>query len=358
MPDMGLRIGQWATGNVGRAALRGAIGHPHLDPVAVLVSSPSKDGVDAGELAGMGTTTGVRATTDRQALLDAEPDVVCYAAMADDRLGEAVEDLCWLLREGVDVVSACPVFLQFPHGVADELGEQVHRAALEGGASLFVNGIDPGFANDTLPLVLSGICERIDTLRCTEILDYASYRQPKVMREIMGFGQPVDEVPLLLQPGVLTLAWGSVLHQLAAGLGVQLERIIEHHERVAAPHDVATATGTIVQGTAAGLRFELTGLVSGEPRLALEHVTRTHPDLAPHWPQPAGQGCERVEITGSPDCTLDLQLRGADDDPNDAGLTVTAMRLLNAAPHVTAAKPGLLTALDLPLVTGHGLMRG
>jgi hypothetical protein len=47
------------------------------------------------------------------------------------------------------------VFLQYPHGVVpDELVAPIHAAAAEGGASLFVNGIDPGFANDWLPLVL------------------------------------------------------------------------------------------------------------------------------------------------------------------------------------------------------------
>ena len=34
----------------------------------------------------------------------------------------------------------------------------------------------------------------------------------------------------------------------------------------------------------------------------------------------------------------------------------TAMRLVNAVPAVVDAPPGLLTALDLPLITGRGLM--
>jgi len=34
--------------------------------------------------------------------------------------------------------------------------------------------------------------------------------------------------------------------------------------------------------------------------VVLEHVTRLRDDLAPEWPQPAGQGCYRVVITGEP----------------------------------------------------------
>jgi 4-hydroxy-tetrahydrodipicolinate reductase len=53
----------------------------------------------------------------------------------------------------------------------------------------------------------------------------------------------------------------------------------------------------------------------------------------------------------------DLQLRGAGGDHNNGGLVATAMRILNAIPAVCAAKPGLVSALDLPLVTAHGLLR-
>ena len=97
-------------------------------------------------------------------------------------------------------------------------------------------------------------------------------------------------------------------------------------------------------------------MAGGKPVVVLEHVTRLRDDLAPDWPQPAGQGCYRVVISGEPNYTLDLQLLGSDGDHNTAGLKATAMRLVNAVPAVVAAPPGLLTALDLPLVTGRGLV--
>jgi 4-hydroxy-tetrahydrodipicolinate reductase len=62
-------------------------------------------------------------------------------------------------------------------------------------------------------------------------------------------------------------------------------------------------------------------------------------------------------VTGEPNYTLDLTLLGSDGDHNTAGLKATAMRLVNAIPAVVAARPGLLTAFDLPLVTGRGLLR-
>jgi 4-hydroxy-tetrahydrodipicolinate reductase len=351
------RVIAWSTGNVGRHALAGIDARPDLELVGLWVSNPDKVGRDAGDLAGLGRTMGVNATDDVDALLALEPDVVVHTAMADHRLMEALADLERILRSGANVVSSGPVFLQYPYGVVDPpMFEPVCDAAVEGGVSLFVNGVDPGFANDALPLVLSGVSERIDQVRVAEILNYATYNQPMVIFDIMGFGRPIDEVPMILQPGVMTMAWGSVVRQLAAGLDVELDSVEEWYERMPATKTFEVDSGTIEKGTAAALHFELRGIRHGGPVIVLEHVTRLHDDLAPEWPQPAGHGCYRVTITGEPNYTLDLQLLGSDGDHNTAGLKATAMRLVNAIPAVVEAPPGLLTALDLPPVYGRGLV--
>jgi len=351
------RVVQWSTGNVGRHALAGIDARPDLELVGVWVSSDAKVGVDAGELAGLGRSLGVAATNDAAALLALQPDCIVHTAMADDRLTEALDDLSGFLRAGINVVSSGPVFLQYPAGVMpDSLIDPVRAAAAEGGASLWVNGIDPGFANDWLPLTLTSISERIEQVRCMEILNYATYDQGMVLFDIMGFARPMDDVPLLLAPGVLTTAWGSVVHQIAAGLGTSLDAVEEWYERVPAPETFSVAAGVVEKGTVAALRFEVRGMRDGVPIVVLEHVTRLRDDLAPEWPQPTGHGCYRVVITGEPMYTLDLQLLGTDGDHNTAGLKATAMRLVNAVPAVVDARPGLLTALDLPLVTAKGLL--
>lgn len=355
---MTYRVVQWSTGNVGRHAICGIDARPDLELVGVWVSNPEKVGRDAGELAGLDRHLGVAATGDVDEILALRPDCVVHTAMADDRLMEALGDLERLLRAGINVVSSSPVLLLFPGDASlAAIVDPVRRAAEESGVSLWVNGVDPGFANDWLPLVLSGVSERIDEVRCSEILNYATYDQPMVLFDIMGFARPMDQVPMLLQPGVLTMAWGGVVRQLAAGLDVDLDGIEEWYERLPATETFEVDSGTVEQGTVAGLHFELRGMYHGRAAIVLEHVTRLHDDIGPDWPQPAGQGCYRVRISGEPNYTLDLQLLGSDGDHNTAGLKATAMRLVNAVPAVVEAPPGLLTALDLPLVTGRGLVR-
>ncbi len=355
---MTLRVVQWSTGNVGRHAIAGIAARPELELAGVWVSSAAKAGRDAGELAGLGRTLGVAATTDADALMALRPDCIVYTAMADNRLPDAVADLTRFLAAGINVVSSCPVFLQYPDGtVPREVTDPIRAAAEAGGASLFVNGVDPGFANDWLPLVLTSVSERIDEVRCFEVLDYSTYDNATVLFDVMGFGKPLDETPMLLMPGILSLAWGSVVRQLAAGLDVEVDEVRETVVRLPAPETFEIASGTIAEGTQAALRFEVLGMRGGRPVCVLEHVTRLRPDLGPDWPQPAGRGCYRVSVTGEPNYTLDLQLLGSDGDHNTAGLKATAMRLVNAVEAVVAAPPGLVTALELPLITGRGLVR-
>ncbi|WP_375483158.1 diacylglycerol kinase [uncultured Mycobacterium sp.] len=354
---MTIRVVQIGTGNVGAHALKALITNPEFELTGVWVSSDTKAGKDAGELVGLEDSTGVQASTDLDAVLATGPQCAVYTAMADNRLPEALGDYRRILAAGVNVVGSGPVFLQYPWQVIpDELIAPLEEAAREGNSSLFVNGIDPGFANDLLPLALAGTCQSIQQVRCMEIVDYATYDSAVVMFDVMGFGKPLDEVPMLLQPGVLSMAWGSVVRQLAAGLGVSLDDVTERHVREPAPEDFDIASGHIPKGSAAALRFEVLGMVGGQPAVVLEHVTRLREDLRPDWPQPAQPGGSyRVEITGEPSYAVDVCLSSRRGDHNHAGLVATAMRIVNAIPAVVAAPAGIRTTLDLPLVTGRGL---
>jgi 4-hydroxy-tetrahydrodipicolinate reductase len=351
---MPYRVIQWSTGNVGRFALRCIIGHPELELAGVWVSGPNKTGRDAGELCGL-PPVGVRATSDAQALLDLDADCVCYTATADLRPFEAVEDVCRMLAAGKDVVSSSLVPLVHPRSFLPEVRDRLEEACRRGRTSFFTSGIDPGFANDLLPLTLSGLCERWEEIRILEIINYATYDQPQVLFETMGFGRPLDHTPLLLTPGTLAFAWGGTIRLLAEGLEVTLDEIRETHERRPAVRPIRVGARTVEPGTMAALRFEVQGIVGGRPALVVEHVTRLDDDLAPEWPR--GSGSYRVVVTGIPAMRCELEFADEWGDHAVGGVLLTATRLVNAIPAVCQARPGLLSALDLPLVTGRGLYR-
>lgn len=347
----------WGTGNVGRAAIRAVDAHPGLDLAAVVVHDPAKVGRDAGDLGDAGRTLGVTATDDVDAVLAAGPAAVVYAASGDIRPDAALADICRALAAGAVVVSPAIYGLYDPRSAPPELRGPVDAAVAAGGGRLFVSGIDPGWGNDVLPVLVSGLSSTVDSIRCQEIFDYATYDQPDSVRFLVGMGQPMDEVPPMVAPGVPTMVWGGQVRLIARALGVELDDIRETVERRALDATVTTEQmGEFAAGTQGGLRFEVQGIVGGRPAVVVEHVTRIHPSCAPDWPvAPDGiAGAHRVVVDGRP--RIEVTVEATDEGGNRAaGGNATAVgRLVNAIPWLAAQPPGVYDALDVPLSPAVG----
>ena len=257
---MTYRVIQWSTGNVGRAALRCIIKHPELELVGVWVQ--------LGREGGQGRGGVVRVAADRRARHERRR-----------RVARARRRLRVLHRDR----RPPPAGRDHRHGAHRGVGQE-HRVELGGRRGVAAAprprcarrstmrarrracrasrpASIPGWANDILPLLLTGTCENVEQLRVMEIVNYKHYEQPTVLFETMGFGQALDAKPLLLIPGVLSFAWGGVVKVLAAGLGVEIEELREVHERRPAPEKIDLGFGVIEEGTTAALRFEVQGIV-------------------------------------------------------------------------------------------------
>jgi hypothetical protein len=173
----------------------------------------------------------------------------------------------------------------------------------------------------------------------------------------LGFGRPLDYQPWISFPGAIAGEWQGQLRLVAEALGVEIEEVRETFDRRTSDRTFDVAFGRVEAGTCAGLRMQAIGVVDGREAIVIEHVTRLAHDIAPDWPTGVGDLSYRVVVEGEPDidCTLAVSLR----DPARAGISgmaagagamvATAMRVVNAVPHVVDAPPGLLSSLDLPL---------
>jgi hypothetical protein len=246
-----------------------------------------------------------------------------------------------------------------PPSAPAALREQVEAACKEGGSAFFANGIDPGWGNDVFPLLLTGFVSEFSEVRAQEIFDYSSYQAEAAVRELVGFGMPMDYDPPMVMATIPTSVWGGQLRLMARGLGLELEEIVEHVERRPLERTVTTALGEFAAGTQGALRFEVRGMVGGKAVLVLEHVTRIHPDCAPDWPAPpeGAAGAHRVVVTGRP--SIEVTLEASDEGGNRAagGNATAAARLVDAIPFLVSAAPGLYDALQVPLRYGKGRLR-
>ena len=347
-----LRVVQWATGAVGRHALAAVLDHPDLDLAGVLVYDEAKAGRDAGELCGR-PPTGVTATRDRDAIVALPADCVLYMPQGEmDPMG-ALDDICALLAAGRNVVSTAVTALIQPASMGPAVVDRLVAACTAGGTSFHATGIEPGWASEVLPLTMSGLFRRVDTLVVQELLDYSSYASTAMLFDIMGFGRPPDADVLGADPALLGGTFRAPLLLVAEGLGATVDDFVYDRRVAVAERPFTVAAGRVEPGTVAGMRFSATAVVAGRPALTVEHVTRLAPDVAPDWPR--GRGW-RVTVAGRPSMVLEATIAVDGEDENDQGCLATAMHAVHAVAPVCAAEPGIRTFLDLPTIVGRHVL--
>jgi hypothetical protein len=337
---------------MGATAIRSAAAFPGLQLSGVITSSPDKDGRDAATFAPFDSETGVLATTDVDAAL-AGCDAVAYMASGDIRPDDAVTDIERCLRAGKHVVTPSLYSLYDPRSAPPQWVGRLTGAAEEGGATLLVSGVDPGWGNDALAVIAAGLCTRIQSIHCQEIFDYSTYDQPYAVKVSCGFGRPMgreDPVPMMLLPSIPTMVWGGNIRLIGRGLGMEIDEITEEVERLPLTESVDTVMGRFEKGTQGAFWLKVIGKSGGRERIVIDHITRIHASCAPDWPYPdEGVGDHRVIVDGDPQLTIVSRADVPGGTRADGGNTTAANRLLGAIDWLATQKPGIYDGLDVPL---------
>lgn len=190
------RVIQWGVGNVGTIALRHFVHNPAYELVGVLCNRPEKVGKDAGELCGK-PPTGVRATTDKDAIEALDADCVFYAPLWSDP-----DEVCRLLRGGKNVVASGGAWwYRTEHSQADI--DKIDAACHEGGTSFHAGGVNPGFAGDLLVLTLARIISQIDTIHIYEVVNFGR----DTLKYLFEMGMGSDPAGFEDGPNLLGQAW-------------------------------------------------------------------------------------------------------------------------------------------------------
>jgi hypothetical protein len=353
------RVIQWATGNTGQRALREVIRHPSLDLVAVRVYDSAKDGVDAGDLCGEGAT-GVRATTDRDAVLKLDADCCLYMPRATGRgqtragltEDELVEDVVGLLGAGTSVVTTCTDLFARGARLSDANRARVLEAAESGNASMWASGSDPGFITETLPLALLSVQRRVDLIEIEEFGDLSHRPSPHMVMEQMRFGKPLSEFDPERRKNHLFGEYQPPLTVLADIAGFGIHEWAAEGGVAAAKQDMKIVAGEIKAGTAAAQRIIINGRSNGVDRVRFTQYGFVAMDVEPDWGlRPTGW---RIRIHGDAPFDLSMPFPVPLDDLASFVPAYNANGPVNAIPYVCAARPGILTTEDLPRVVPRG----
>jgi 2,4-diaminopentanoate dehydrogenase len=344
---MTLRVIQWATGGVGRAAIQAVMAHPELELVGCWVRSAEKSGTDAGVLAGE-QPIGVAATHDVEAILAMDADCVIYAPLMPNP-----DEVTALLRSGKNVVT--PVGWFYP----SEADAPLEAAAVEGGVTLHGTGIDPGGISDVFPLMLSAMTSATTFVRAEEYSDIRSYNAPDVVRHIMCFGGTPEQAMCGPMLGLLTGGFVQSIKLILDGMGFDPRAEIRTSQEVAvATAPIESPAGTIAPGQVAGQRFCWDAVIDDVPvvRVAVNWLMGQE-HLDPAWT--LGEQAERYEIEISGDPDLFVTLKGMQPETpeegwvRNPGVVATANHCVNSVPYVCRAESGIKTYLDLPVIAGR-----
>jgi hypothetical protein len=347
---MSLKIIQWATGGVGKAAIENVVDHPDLELVGCWVHGEAKHGRDVGEIVGC-DNLGVTATSNVDDLLALEADCVVYSPLIPD------EDVVKaILRSGKNVVT--PVGWIYPDRNHPNT-VAIEEACQQGGATLHGSGIHPGGITERFPLMVAALSSSITHIRAEEFSDIRTYNAPDVVHQLMGFGKTPSEATNGPMAQLMSSGFKASIRMIADAMELTIDPKIRCTQTVAvATKTIDSDVLSIGTGMVAARRFRWEALVRGEPVItAAVNWLFGEENLDLDWT--FGDSGERfeLEITGKPGLTVTFKglqpVSVAAGLIRNPGVVATANHCVNAIPYVCAASPGIKTYLDLPLITGR-----
>jgi hypothetical protein len=335
------KIIQWATGNIGRRALRAVIEHPDLELAGLWVSSPEKAGKDAGELAGI-APCGIIATNSVDEMVATDADCVLYM-----RQGTDIDEICRLLASGKNVVTTRGDF-HHPPSMDPDVRARIEQACMQGNVSIYSTGSSPGFVTEALPIALLSLSRRLDCLTIDEFGDLSSRDSPDLLFKIMGYGQPLGK----FDQGRVDYVkhdFAASLAQIADGIGIKIDRWDAVGEFSPAANRLVIAAGTIEAGQVAAQRITISGIRDGKPVLRFRANWYCSRDIADRdWD--LRESGWRIQVEG--DTPLDVAITFPVKPEDYAAFTpgLTGHRAVNSVAAVCEAPPGIRTTVDLPQV--------
>ena len=326
---MTIRVMHVGLGPIGIGVLKQVVERPGFEVAAAVDIDPEIVGRDVGEILGFDDKVGIEVQRELEgALADHEADGV--ALCTGSTLPSIHSQLESIFRAGLPVVSTTEE-LSFPHFSNEALAGEIDKLARNAGVAVVGTGVNPGFAMDTLPIVLSAACERVDSVTVDRIQD-ASVRRIPFQKKIGAGLDPEDFRQKADRLEIRHVGLTESVAMIADAFGWKLDRITDVIEPKIAEEPVASSYLSVEPGQVAGLIQDGVGYRDGEP------VIRLHMEAYLGAPQTY----DAVSIEGSPSMYTKVEA----GIPGDIA---TAAVAVNTLPRALAAPPGLHTMRDLPI---------
>jgi len=325
-----VKIVSYGIGVIGRRLATHLLSKEGIEIVGAIDINPQIVGKDLGEVLGL-KKLGVKISSDTDEVLSTtKPDIVCHTTMS--YLKQTYDQFVQILNHSVNCVSTCEE-LSYPYATKEgaEYAKKLDKLACEKGAALLGTGINPGFLMDTLPIVLTVVCTRVDDIYVIRQMNAATRRIP--FQQKIGAGLTLKEFNEKIRKHEITGHVGleQSIKMIADALCWELDEIrVDPVQPVVLDHDAASDAIKVPKGCNAGTMQKAYGVKGGKALITLDFKAYIG----------APEEFDSVVINGEPP----IRERISPCVHGDFGtIAITA----NMIPHVVNAEPGFKTMRDL-----------
>jgi len=325
-----LKVILYGVGSIGSQIARLLLRRKGLKIVGAIDASPKKIGKDLGEVIGAEKPLGVSVSRETELLSTIDADIAVHATSSF--LKNVYPQLVSLIKHGINVVSTCEELI-YPYVTDPSLASDIDRSAKEHGVTVLGTGINPGFLMDTLPIVLSGVCQEVKHIKVERVIDAAKRRLS--FQKKIGVGLTSEEFRDMMEKRKITGHVGleQSIAMIADALGLNLQKIeVEPVKPMLAENLVENREIRVEKGRVIGLTQSAYGLIDGKNFVTL--VFKAYIGAEEEY--------DSITIEGTPNINQKII-------PCIHGDLATAAIVVNSIPKVINAPPGLKTMKDLPV---------
>jgi len=328
-----VRVVLYGVGAIGSSIAKLLLEKEGIEIVGAIDIAKDKVGKDLGEVLQIGKRIGVIISNDyRKVLSKACCNVVIHATSS--YLKDVYPQIAPLAEYGVNVISTCEE-LSYPFVNEPELAKKLDSLGIKYGVTFLGTGINPGFLMDTLVIMLTGVCQRVNKIKVERVMNAAARRVP--FQKKVGAGLSISEFKKKIEGKAITGHVGleQSMGMIASALGWKLDKIqVDTVEPVIAMKNVASQAIKVRKGDAAGLRQQARGVMNRKDVISLDFQAYIG----------AEEEYDSITIDGVPPINQKIA-------PCVHGDLATAAVIVNSIPKVMNAAPGLATMRDLPVLS-------
>ena len=332
-----IRVLHFGLGPIGVGIVRQVAARKGFKIVGAVDIDPAKAGRDLGEVADLSKRLKVPVMDDaRKAIKATKPDVAVLCTSSS--LKTVLPQFETVLKLKVPIVSTTEE-LAYPTRRNIRYARAIHQLAKKAKVAVLGTGVNPGFVMDVLPIMLTGVCERVEAIRVDRIQDARIRRLP--FQQKIGAGLTREQFQAKVDDGsVRHVGLAESITMIADALGWSLDKVTDDIEPKMADSAVSSEFLSVAAGQVCGLVQDGIGYRNGDPVITLHMEAYLG----------APESYDAVEITGSP--ALKMKLAGGVH-----GDIATASIAVNSLPKILTVSPGLHTMRDMPVPSFYGGVR-